>query len=258
MQEFEVSGNMTRRDALRVLGAATIAGRMAFGAEAAGKLSLKEKAKKNLKLGLMTHEYGLVPVEEVARRVKEAGCTGVVCRYQGFKDAPFDFAKPDWKAVDQIRSTFERKRALRFRHPHDRFSVQHERAAVLEGCDQFGRDAELRQIVQVHVFAADADLERKFLFADPRHGLLVVPDIRIGAKLDAHEDRAGRDAFDNQVARVRAVGNRRLYIAASPVLRQGESRDEATGQGASEQADVHFHGASWAVLSLRGDYRVLR
>ncbi len=109
MQEFEVSGNMTRRDALRVLGAATIAGRMAFGAEAAGKLSLKEKAKKNLKLGLMTHEYGLVPVEEVARRVKEAGCTGVVCRYQGFKDAPFDFAKPDWKAVDQIRSTFERK-----------------------------------------------------------------------------------------------------------------------------------------------------
>ncbi len=111
MNRLKKPESLSRRDALRALGAAALAGRMALAAETTtkpqGSPSLREKARKNLKLGVSMQVYGGMPLEAAVRRVKEDGFGGVLCDYTAFKDVPFDHANPDWKAVDKIRTCFE-------------------------------------------------------------------------------------------------------------------------------------------------------
>ncbi len=112
MNRLEKTESLSRRAALRALGAAAIAGRMVLAGEATtrpqGAPSLREKARKNLKLGVSMQVYGGMALEAAVRRVKEDGFGGVLCDYAAFKDVPFDHANPDWKAVDKIRTCFER------------------------------------------------------------------------------------------------------------------------------------------------------
>jgi sugar phosphate isomerase/epimerase len=111
--------HMNRREAIRFLGASAAA--VAFGpavagaAETVGKPSdkphpeLQAKARKNLKLGMMTGVYGGLPLEEAARRMREDGFSCVVLQ-PGFKDIGFDPLKPDWDALKKIRATLEKNK----------------------------------------------------------------------------------------------------------------------------------------------------
>ncbi|HSW45669.1 MAG TPA: sugar phosphate isomerase/epimerase [Phycisphaerae bacterium] len=112
MYRDEIAANMTRRDMLKVFGAAAVAAGTAQGAETGrspqSRPDLRSKAKKNLKLGIFTSVYGHLTVEEAARKIKEDGFAGVVCDFL-FKDIRFDPATPDWEAVRKIRATLERQ-----------------------------------------------------------------------------------------------------------------------------------------------------
>ena len=104
---------MTRRDVLKAVGAgaAALATQASLAAEpkadSKGKLDVKAKVRKNLKLGIFTSVYSELPLEEAARRIKEDGFGGVVCDYS-FKDVHFDPLAPDWKAAGKIRTTLEK------------------------------------------------------------------------------------------------------------------------------------------------------
>ena len=111
MDRIETSTFMTRRDVLKAAGAVALAAQVSFGAKpkAERKVNrdLKAKAKKNLKLGIMTSVYAHLPLEEAARRIKEDGFRGVVCDYT-FKDVRFDPLAPDWEAAKKIRTGLEK------------------------------------------------------------------------------------------------------------------------------------------------------
>jgi sugar phosphate isomerase/epimerase len=70
-------------------------------------LALRAKAKRNLKLGIMSGVYADLPLDEAARQIKADGFRCVVTDYT-FADVRFNPLEPDWDAVGKIVSTLER------------------------------------------------------------------------------------------------------------------------------------------------------
>jgi sugar phosphate isomerase/epimerase len=94
-------GNLTRRDLMMALGAPPL------GALASEFGDLRRKARKNLKLAVMSIVYAGFPLEEAARRIRADGFAGVHLDF-AFADVRFDPLAPDWEAADRIRTCFER------------------------------------------------------------------------------------------------------------------------------------------------------
>ena len=67
-----------------------------------------EKAKRNLKLGIMSNVYGGLPLKEAVRRIKADGFVNVITDYT-FADVRFDMANPDWDAAKKIIEAFDRQ-----------------------------------------------------------------------------------------------------------------------------------------------------
>ena len=65
------------------------------------------RARKNLKLGIMTNVYADLPLDEAARQIKADGFTGVVSDL-AFADVRFNPLEPDWTAAGKIVATLER------------------------------------------------------------------------------------------------------------------------------------------------------
>ncbi len=110
-------GWLSRRDCLKLAGAATfatpLAGRAADRSRVSGndvtpaEAGVKAKAKKNLKLAIFTGVYAGLPLEEAAKRIKGDGFSAVVL--EGiFADVRFDPLAPDWKAADKITGCLDR------------------------------------------------------------------------------------------------------------------------------------------------------
>jgi sugar phosphate isomerase/epimerase len=97
------AGHVSRRDCLKLAGAATLAAPLAAGAAD----DLKAKAKKNLKLAIFTGVYAGLPLEEAARRIKTDGFRAVVLE-GNFADVRFDPLAPDWRAADKITGCLDR------------------------------------------------------------------------------------------------------------------------------------------------------
>jgi len=95
----------SRRDWLRAVGAGALT---LLSAPALADDDLKAKARKNIKLGIMSQVYGGLPVEEAARRIAADGFSCVVCDFN-FADAHFDPVAPDWKIADRILKALERQ-----------------------------------------------------------------------------------------------------------------------------------------------------
>lgn len=96
-------GLLSRRDCLKLAGAATLAAPLAGWAAD----DLRAKAKKNLKLAIFTGVYAGLPLEEAARRIKADGFAAVVLE-GNFADVRFDPLAPDWKAADKIAGFLDR------------------------------------------------------------------------------------------------------------------------------------------------------
>jgi sugar phosphate isomerase/epimerase len=94
---------LSRRDCLKLAGAATLAVPLAGWAAD----DLKAKAKKNLKLAIFTGVYAGLPLEEAAKRIKADGFAAVALE-GNFADVRFDPLAPDWKAADKITSCLDR------------------------------------------------------------------------------------------------------------------------------------------------------
>jgi sugar phosphate isomerase/epimerase len=71
------------------------------------KSDLRARARKNLKLGIMSSVYSDLPIDEAARRIKADGFSGVVTDFT-FADVHFNPLEPDWAAARKIVSTLER------------------------------------------------------------------------------------------------------------------------------------------------------
>jgi sugar phosphate isomerase/epimerase len=96
-------GLLSRRDCLKLAGAATVAVPLAGWAAD----DLKTKAKKNLRLTIFTGVYAGLPLEEAVRKIKADGFSAVVL--EGiFADVRFDPLAPDWGAADKITACLER------------------------------------------------------------------------------------------------------------------------------------------------------
>jgi len=97
------TGLPSRRDCLKLAGAATLAVPLAGWAAD----DLKVKAKKNLKLAIFTGVYAGLPLEEAAKRIKADGFSAVVLEGV-FADVRFDPLAPDWEAAKKITSCLDR------------------------------------------------------------------------------------------------------------------------------------------------------
>ena len=75
-------------------------------ARAAADSALQAKARKNLKLGIMSNVYAELPVAEAARQIKADGFACVVTDF-AFADVHFNALEPDWAAAKKIVSTLE-------------------------------------------------------------------------------------------------------------------------------------------------------
>ena len=95
----------SRRDWLKAVGAGALT---LLSAPALAADDLKAKARKNIKLGIMSQVYGGLPIEEAARRIAADGFSSVVCDYS-FADARFDPLAPDWKVADRILKALDRQ-----------------------------------------------------------------------------------------------------------------------------------------------------
>ncbi|NUQ64849.1 MAG: sugar phosphate isomerase/epimerase [Pirellulales bacterium] len=93
-----------RRDLLKAAAGLAI-GSMAGPAWAT---HLRTKSRKNFRLGITSHVYGQLPLDEAARRIKEDGFRSILTNYQ-FADVRFDPLNPDWAAADKIVGTFEKQ-----------------------------------------------------------------------------------------------------------------------------------------------------
>lgn len=96
--------NPSRRDWLKAVAAGTLA---LAGTPALADDALKARARRNIKLGVMSMVYSALPVDEAARKYAADGFASVVCDFN-FADARFDPLAPDWKAADRITSALER------------------------------------------------------------------------------------------------------------------------------------------------------
>ncbi len=99
--------NLTRRGLMQVaLGAGLgLAGPSIARAEYGS--DLRARARKNLKLGIMSSVYGDLPVDEAARQIKADGFSNVVCDFT-FADVHFNPLEPDWAAARKIVRALER------------------------------------------------------------------------------------------------------------------------------------------------------
>ena len=97
------TGLLSRRDCLKLAGAAALATPLAGWAAD----DLKAKAKKNLKLAIFTGVYAGVPLEEAARRIRADGFRAVALEGV-FADVRFDPLAPDWSAADRITRCLDR------------------------------------------------------------------------------------------------------------------------------------------------------
>jgi sugar phosphate isomerase/epimerase len=97
------TGLLSRRDCLKLAGAATLAVPLAGWAAD----DLKARAKKNLKLAIFTGVYAGLPLEEAARRIRADGFSAVVL--EGiFADVRFVPLAPDWQAADRMTGCLAR------------------------------------------------------------------------------------------------------------------------------------------------------
>jgi sugar phosphate isomerase/epimerase len=94
-----------RRDWLKVLGASGVG--LLASAQSRASEDLRSKARKNLKLGIMSNVYADLPLAEAEWQIKADGFTGVVTDFT-FADLRFDPLEPDWTAAAKIVSTLER------------------------------------------------------------------------------------------------------------------------------------------------------
>ncbi len=97
------NGLLSRRDCLKLAGAATLAVPLAGRAAA----DLKAQAQKNLKLAIFTGVYAGLPLEEAGKRIKADGFRGVALE-GNFADVRFDPLAPDWEAAKKITSCLDR------------------------------------------------------------------------------------------------------------------------------------------------------
>ena len=97
------TGLLSRRDCLKLAGAAALATPLA-GWAADG---LKAKAKQNLKPAIFTGVYAGLPLEEACKRIKADGFSGVVLE-GNFADVRFDPFAPDWQAMDKMAGCLDR------------------------------------------------------------------------------------------------------------------------------------------------------
>ena len=98
------TSQMTRRHCLKIAGAAAVG---AWTASAEAK-HLVAKAKKNIRLGIFAHVYGLFPIEEATARIKGDGFRSVITNFN-FADVRFDPARPDWEAIKKVRASLDRQ-----------------------------------------------------------------------------------------------------------------------------------------------------
>jgi sugar phosphate isomerase/epimerase len=102
------SSPLSRRTWLEVTAAAGLGlAAPAFVRAAAGP-ELRARARKNLKLGIMSNVYGELSVDEAARQIKADGFACVVTDF-AFADVHFNPLEPDWAAAKKIVSTLERE-----------------------------------------------------------------------------------------------------------------------------------------------------
>jgi sugar phosphate isomerase/epimerase len=99
------SFDLPRRDWLKAVSAA------GFGLLATSTASaledLRARAKKNLRLGIMSTVYADLPLDEAARQIKADGFTAVVTDFT-FADIHYNPLDPDWAVARKITSTLER------------------------------------------------------------------------------------------------------------------------------------------------------
>jgi len=94
---------LARRDWLKAA-AAVCLGAQAMGAAPA---DWRARAKKNLRLGVHTGPYAVLPLEEAAARMKAQGLRSVLTDYT-FADVRFNPLVPDWKAAAKVTACLER------------------------------------------------------------------------------------------------------------------------------------------------------
>jgi sugar phosphate isomerase/epimerase len=99
----ERTGSLSRRDCLKLAGAAALATPLAGRAAE----DLRAKAKKNLKLAIFTGVYAGLPLEEACKRIKADGFSGVGLE-GNFADVRFDPLAPDWQAAKKITDCLDR------------------------------------------------------------------------------------------------------------------------------------------------------
>lgn len=99
----QASGQLSRRDCLKLAGAVALATPLAGRAAD----DLKARARKNLKLAIFTGVYAGLPLEEAAKRIKADGFSGVALE-GNFADVRFDPLAPDWSAADKITNALDR------------------------------------------------------------------------------------------------------------------------------------------------------
>jgi sugar phosphate isomerase/epimerase len=92
---------ISRRDWLLSVGAAALAAPVLRAAEA----DLKARAKKNIKLAVVSSAYGKLPLAEAAKKMKAHGFSGVILDY-AFSDLGFNWEAPDWEAAKRILGCF--------------------------------------------------------------------------------------------------------------------------------------------------------
>lgn len=99
--------NISRRGLIQVaLGAGLgLAGPLTVSADDGS--DLRARARKNLRLGIMSSVYADLPVDEAARQIKADGFRNVVSDFS-FADVHFNPLEPDWAAARKIVSTLER------------------------------------------------------------------------------------------------------------------------------------------------------
>jgi len=103
----KINLHLTRRGLMQVaLGAGLgLAGPSIARAEYGS--DLRTRARKSLKLGIMSSVYGDLPVDEAARQIKADGFSNVVCDF-AFADVHFNPLEPDWAAARKIVRAVER------------------------------------------------------------------------------------------------------------------------------------------------------
>jgi sugar phosphate isomerase/epimerase len=94
-----------RRDWLKVVGASGVG--LLASAQSRASEDLRSKARRNLKLRIMSNVYADLPLGEAARQIKADGLTGVITDFT-FADVRFNPLEPDWTAAAKIVSALER------------------------------------------------------------------------------------------------------------------------------------------------------